>query len=258
MKVLRDKKSLTRFLILYKSAVDEPNKLADIASDLDMSEQAASNYISEMEQDDLIDRSGRKYHPTSEGMEFVREILGELGSFLDEATAEINFISTCTAVASENITEGDEVGLFMEDGLLHASLRESTSKGTALQNAKVGEPVKVGGLHGITEMDIGRLYLLEWDITDDTDELENVKEKIEELSYDKIAVMEEAQYGLCNMIDLEPDIIFAPIEASINAAEKGLDILFMLSKDELDRVLEKLNRRNRDLDEEYTIDYEVI
>ncbi len=260
MKALREKKTLTKFLILYKTAVEEPSKLADISEGLDMSDQATSNYVSEMEEENLIDRSGRIYHPTSKGMEFVREMLSKLGSFLEEANSEINFISNCTALASEDIKEGEKVGLFMEDGLLHASLRGSSSMGTALHDCKAGEPLRVGGLHGITDMQVGDIYMLKTDLDRKTKEkegLEPLKEKIEEIEHHKIAVMGEREYGICNMLDIEPGIIFAPIEGAINAAEKGLDVLLMLSEKDMDKVLEKLAKRNRDFDEVYSIDYKI-
>lgn len=259
MKVLRDKRTLTKFLILYKAAVEEPGKLADISEDLEMTEQSASNYISEMEEEDLIDKSSGIYHPTSKGMEFVREMLAKLGSFLEDANSEINFISSCTAVASEDIKEGDKVGLFMEDGLLHASLDESSSMGTALHDIEGGGPLLVGGLRGITEMEVGNIYLLKTDEEEEIEvRVEQAKESIEGVDHDGIAVMDESQYGLCNMLDIEPDMIFAPIEAGINAAEKGLDVLFMLSENETDKVLEKLNKRNKDFDQEYSIDHEIL
>jgi len=259
MKVLRDKSKMTKFLVLYKSAVERPNRLADLASELDMSEQAVSNYISNMEEEGLIDRSGTFYRPTSEGMELVREIISELGSFLDEASGKINFISTCTAIASENIKEGERVGLLMKEGFLHASLEESTSMGTALNSAKLDQPLRVGGLQGITEMELGELYLLEGDIDGAIEEKAySLDSDIEDIDYDKLAIMGEMQQGLCNMIGLEPDIQFAPIESSINAAEKGLDVLLILSEKNLDEVLEKLKDRNKDLDEEYKIDYIVL
>ncbi len=259
MEVLRDKSKMTRFLVLYKSAVEKPNRLADLASELDMSEQAVSNYISKMEDEGLIDRSGSFYRPTSEGMELVREIVSKLGSFLDEASDKINFISTCTAIASENIKEGDRVGLEMKRGFLHASLEESKSMGTALNDAEAGQPLRVGGLQGITEMDLGELFLLESDIDGDVEEkAKDLHSKIESMDYDKLAIMGETQYGLCNMIGIEPDIQFAPVDSAINSVEKGLDVLLMLSKNDLDEVLEKLKGRNRGLDEEYRIDYTVV
>lgn len=259
MKILRDKSKMTKFLLLYNSAVERPNRLADLASELDMSEQAVSNYISKMEEDDLIDRSGSFYRPTSEGMELVREVVSELGSFLDEASDEINFISTCTAIASENIREGERVGLKMKDGFLHASLEESNSIGTALNDAEPSQPLRVGGLQGITEMHLGTLYLLETDINDDIEEkADSIGSKMKNIEYDRLAIMEEMQYGLCNIIDIKPDIEFAPIDSAINAAEKGIDVLLMLSKKDFDDVLEVLKDRNKDLDEEYRIDYKVL
>ena len=198
MKILRDKSKMTKFLVLYKSAVERPNRLADLSSELNMSEQAVSNYISKMEKEGLIDRSGTFYRPTSEGMELVREIVSELGSFLDEASDKINFISTCTAIASENIQEGERVGLKMKDGFLHASLEESTSMGTALNSAKLGQPLRVGGLQGITEMELGELYLLEADIDGATEEKgESLNSDIETIDYDKLAIMGDMQHGLC-------------------------------------------------------------
>ncbi len=252
---------MTKFLILYKSAVDQPTKLAEISDDLEMSEQGVSNYVSELEENDLLDRSRNSYHPTSQGMELVREVISNLGSFLEEASDEINFISTCTAIASEKIEEGEKIGLYMKDGFLYASLRDSSSVGTALSSAEEGEPLKVGGLQGITEMELGKIYLLQCDLEGGAQEEAEVLEKKikgEALKYDKLAIMGELQYGLCNMIGLEPDIKFAPIESTINSAEKGLDVLLLLSKSDMDQVLEEINRRNRDFDEEYKIDYSVL
>lgn len=258
MKLLREKSKMTKFLLLYKSAVERPSRLADLSSELDMSEQAVSNYFSKMEEEGLIDRSKSSYRPTSEGMELVREVVSDLGSFLDEASERINFISTCTAIASENIKEGERVGLNMEDGFLHASLEESTSIGTALNSANEGEPLRVGGLQGITQMDLGKIHLIETDLDDDAEEkAKKLKSNIRSIDYDRLAIKGEMQYGLCNMIGREPDIQFAPIDSSINAAEKGLDVLMMLSRKDLDEVLEKIKERNKGLDENYSIDYTV-
>lgn len=259
MKILRDKKSLTRFLILYLSAVERPNKLSDLSESLDMSEQGVSNYLSEMEKEKLIDTSGPSYHPTSKGMEYVRDVIQDISTFLDEASEKIEFISRCTAIADEHIEEDDEVGLFMKDGFLHASLKESSSMGTALMGAKKGEPVLVGGLRGITELNIGTLFVLCADIGDDTEKtVSDINEKIKDLEYDKVAVMGEKEYGLANSLDIEPDIKFAPLESSLHAADKGLNILFMVGEDQLENIVEKIKARNRNRDEEYKIGFETV
>lgn len=259
MKILRDKKSLTKFLILYLSAVERPNKLSDLSSSLDMSEQGVSNYLSEMEKEKLIDTSRSRYHPTSKGMEYVRDIIQHISSFLDEASERIEFISRCTAIADEDIEEDEEVGLFMKDGFLHASKDKSSSMGTALIDAKKGHPVLVGGLHGITELDIGTLYILSLDIDDITkDPIEQIKKKLKSIDYDKIAIMDEKEYGVANILDIEPDIKFAPLESSLHAADKGLDILLMVDEDQIENTVEKIKNRNRNRDEEYKIKFEII
>lgn len=257
MKVLRDKKILTRFLILYYSAVSKPTRLSEIADELEMTEQGVSNYISDMSEEGLIDKSSKKYHPTSEGMELVRNVLSELGEFLDEASNNVEFISSCTAIADVSIEEGEEVGLFMKDGFLHASREGSSSMGTALDGAEPGEPLKVGGLQGITEMDVGKLTLLVVE-TEDKDGLDEISSYIEEISYDLLSVMSESQYGITNMLDIEPDIKFAPWESTVKALEKGQDVLLLLSEDDLEGVLEKLKNRNRGYDEKYRVDHEII
>ena len=259
MKILRDKKSLTRFLILYLSAVESPNKLSDLSESLDMSEQGVSNYLSEMEKEKLIDTSGHRYHPTSKGMEYVRDIIQEISTFLDEASERIEFISRCTAIADEHIEKDDEVGLFMKDGFLHAAKKESSSMGTALRDAKKGEPVLVGGLRGITELNIGTLYILGADIGDGTEgKISEIKEKIRDLGYDKVAVMDEKEYGVANILDIEPHIKFAPIESSLHAADKGLNVLFMVDEDKIENIVEKIKTRNRNRDEEYKIRFKVL
>ncbi len=260
MKLFRDKSKMTRFLILYKSAVEKPSRLADLASELNMTEQAISNYVSEIEEDGLMDRSGASYRPTSKGMELVREIISQLGTFLKEANQNVDFISTCTAIADEEINEGEKIGLYMKDGFLHASLKESSSTGTALNHAKKEEPLKVGGLEGIIEMGLGKVNLIKTDITGNisTEEKEEIKDKIQHSEPDRLSIMGEMQYGICNSIGFEPDICFAPVESSMDAVEKGLDVTLLVSDSDLDEVLEKLNSRNKDRDEEYRIKYEVL
>ncbi len=255
MKLLRDKKKLTKFLILYHSALDEPNTLSDIAEELDMTQQGVSNYVKEMQEEGLIDTSSKGYHPTSSGVEMVRDVLSELSVFVNEASQGIDLISKCTAIADEPVSKGDSVGLFMKDGFLHASLSESSSMGEALNDADVGEPVQVGALKGITEMEIGRIYLLS---VGDEFKRKKIEKELEPIEYDKVAVSGEQQYGLGRMLGLEPDILFAPLESSLEAAEKGLDVLFIVSSDALERITDKIRSRNKKRDDEYRIEYEII
>ncbi|MFW6040789.1 MAG: winged helix-turn-helix domain-containing protein [Thermoplasmatota archaeon] len=259
MKTLRDKKDITKFLILYHAANERPTKLADISSQLDMTEQGVSNYVSEMEEEGLMDSKEKKYRPTSKGMELVRNILGEMNEFLDEANTRLEFISSCVAIADEHIEKNDEVGLFMKDGFLYASLKESSSMGTALMDAKPGYPLEIGGLEGITDMDLGSIYLLVAEIDEEQEKsAHKIEKKLEQIDYDLIAVMRETQYGLTNILESKPDILFGPVASTINAAEKGLNVALLLSTSDVERVIERLRNRNKNMDEKYRIKYELV
>ncbi len=262
MKFLRDKKKLTQFLILYYSALNKPKRLGDIAEELEMTNQGVSNYVSELEEKGLMDTTGKTYHPTSDGMEFIRDTLSELNVFLEDASHDLVFIERCTAIADESIKEGEEVGLFMKDGLLHASLEESSSMGTALSEAEKDQPLVVGGLHGITELEVGDIYLLRVDVEKKKDSIselaKDTSKKLHGVEYDKVAVLKEGQYGIANLLDLDVDIFLSPIESSIHAAEKGLNVIFLLPSSDVERSVERINSRNRERDEEYKIDYTIL
>ncbi len=255
MKLLRDKKQLTRFLILYQSAVYRPTRLADIAHELEMTEQGVHNYISEMESQGLIEVSTRGYNPTHEGMELVREVLSELMDFLEDASKKIDLIADCTAIALDDISKGDQVGLFMDNGFLHASHESSHSTGTALTDAKKGGPVKVGALKGIIDMEVGMVYI---QIISESHRPEEIKQKYQKIDYDRLAVIGELEYGIATSSGLKPDIIFSPIESTINAVERGLNVLLLINEDRLETVIERIRQQNRTREGDYRIQHKII
>ncbi len=255
MKLLRDKKELTRFLILYHSALERPNKLSDISRPLDMTEQGVSNYISEMEEEGLLDDTGKRYHPTPKGMELVREVLTKLNSFVDEANRRMDLIKYCTAIADEPINTGDEVGLYMSGGFLRAGHKKRSSTGVAQNSVDASEPLSVGELRGITDMEVGTIYMLKTGVNSSAHDL---KAKIKSVEYDLLAVTGEAQYGLVRSLGLEPDIIYAAPDASVNAAERGLNTLMILSEKEVESMVDRLGRLKREREEEYSIPYTIL
>lgn len=255
MKLLRDKKELTRFLILYHSALERPNKLSEISEPLGMTEQGVSNYITDLEEEGLMDSTGKSYHPTLNGMEQVRDVLSQLNTFIDEANRRMDLIKYCTAIADENISPGDRVGLYMRDGFLRASSEEKSSNGIAQTSAEAGGGVSVGELHGITEMDLGTIYILRADLEDTEDD---IRSRINEINYDLVGVTGEAQYGLARSLVGEPDILFGTIEASINAAERGVDVLLIVSEKDAERIIARIEGLNRERDAEYKVDHRSL
>ncbi len=250
---------MTRFLILYRAVLEKPGKLSDLADPLGMTEQGVSNYISEMEEKGLLDTSGKKYHPTPKGMELVREVIAKLNTFIDEASQQMDLIKQCTAIAEGSVKEGDKVGLYMKNGFLRADTSDRTSIGTALTSGDVGEPLAVGNLQGITEMEVGNITLIKADIKGPLKETKKgLKDKLDSMNYDVLAVTGEAQYGLIASIGSESDIIFAPLDASINAAERGLDVILLISDHEAEAMIDRLQSLNREREKEFRIGYTIV
>ncbi|MFO8109715.1 MAG: MarR family transcriptional regulator [Thermoplasmata archaeon] len=259
MKLLRDKKTLTKFLLLYHTAMEEPTRLAELAKALEMSEQAVSNYVSEMEEEGLMDTGGKKYKPSPEGVEFVGDVLSRIGAFLERASKEIDFIFKCAAIAEESIAAKDDVGLFMEGGFLYASHEPTASMGLALSSAEAGEPVQVGRLQGIIDMDVGCIYLIAAETDDDPKKSAELLEPLlKESNYNLLAVEDEWALGLTNILQVQVNIKFAPVQSSILAAEKGLNVALILSPRSIDSVVSSINARNGGRPEAYRILYRIL
>jgi len=220
-----------------------------------MTEQGVHNYISDMESQGLIEVSSRGYNPTHEGMELVREVLSDLTIFLEEASKKIDLIADCTAIALDDISKGDQVGLFMDNGFLHASHESSRSTGTALTDAKKREPVKVGALKGIIDMQVGTVYIL---VIDGSTRANDIVQGCKKLNYDLLAVISELEYGMATSSGLVPDIIFSPMESTINAVERGLNVLLLLTEDKLEVATERIRQQNRNREGDYRIQQKII
>src|SRR5439155_299767 len=70
------------------------------------------------------------------------------------------FIETTAAMAGNTIRNGNQVGLFMEGGMLVAFAgRSSPSSGVAVHDATKGELVAVRSLEGIVALRPGRIII---------------------------------------------------------------------------------------------------
>lgn len=252
------KRDLTKFFILYQITTEKPNRLIDIASKLDMTEQGVSNYIKEMRKEGLIE-TDKKYSLSYEGIKLIRDVIKEMNEFLDQASKKIDFISSCIAIADENIEKGEEVKLYMKKGLLYASVSKSNSQGISSSSVKKGYPVEIKDLKGITEMELGKVIIYKISSKKDIEkESSKLKKTLKEKKYDKIAILGELGYGVLNILEKDPDIIFSPISSTINAAQKGLDVFLLVKKEEVSKVTKYIEKENKSLNKKYQINYEII
>jgi len=253
--VLRNKNLATRFQILVEVANSGPNiQQQDIAKKLYVTPQAISDYIRQLVDEGLLISDGRsKYRLTSEGVNWVIKTLRELREYDTLIERAITNISVCTAVAADDLVEGQMVGLEMKDGLLFAIAdARKGARGVAAAKARAGEDVGVASIEGVVQMAIGRVTVLKVPgIQKGGSGMVALERVRKEVSDRKLvgAIGIEAIVAL-GKLDIENVYIYGVAEAAIEAARSGLSPVIVCIDDEIPGFIRRL--------EEADIDYELI
>ena len=261
MQVLRDLRSFTKLLILAEIKSQPRSKLKDIAAKLDITVQGASEYLKLMIKENLIVKTNGEHRLTQAGVEFLHKNMSELKSFVDSNIKELNIIDSCTAIAFEDLKKGDVVGLEMLNGMLVAkNNKKPKSKGKVLYSVKEGEDVVIVNLTGIVEYDYGKLIILELPTSlaggSKAVVLKKIKLLVKENMPDKIAITNPVGQVIFNKIGLKPDIEFSSLTSSLEAAQRGLNVMLATSTDAITDTIsfiEDFNSKTKN-----KIEYNVI
>ena len=253
MKLLRDKSLSTQMLILSELYTEHYSKLVPLAEKIGVTQQAISNYIKKMSEQDLVHRVKGEYRPTIKGTQLLQTELLNLKKFIDDRIKKMSIIKTCIALARSKIKTGEKVGLFMEKGWLVAyPNKKSTSTGIAKIDADIGEAVIVSELNGIVSHKVGKMYYFELPSLHKVKRLTNtdvdrLRKKIKTLNLDKIGILDATAKSVCKKIGLKPDFEFGGIYASIDAVQRGLNTgLFGYEEKirEAIAIFEKMNEKS--------------
>jgi predicted transcriptional regulator len=243
---LRDLKRNTELLILIE-VIDSPSvRLKEIADRLDVTVQAVSQYIGIMRKEGLVREQKGMIRPTRKGMQLLQEHFTALKQEVDTTLKRISVIDTCVAIAGGAIDSGQSVGLTMEDGMLMAyPSRKESSMGVAKERASDGDDVLVGDLEGIVEMDLGKLLLIEapseYDGGSKGVDVPRVSKELESFSPGLLVAGDLVGAALMMKASGELFTIHAPVEATMSALSKGVDVAFCGNKESTDRMLESVN-----------------
>jgi putative transcriptional regulator len=225
----------------------------EIAKRLDVTIQAISEYIKIMINEKLVTKVNGDYKLTPEGVEFLHKNLSELKEFLDKKVEELDIINVCAAIAGERLKKGDEVKLVMETGILTArkikgGKRKTGSTGVILYNVKIGDDVAVYDLKGIMEYEFGALTVLTLPTTSEGGsqkiDLQKFKRFIQENNPGRVAVYDLIGFNLLKKIGKRPDMEFSSLPASIEAVQKGFDVLLLASTESLSDIISQIENVN--------------
>jgi len=152
---------MTRLLILLRIVLNRPNDQRSISNSLDITPQAVSEYLHTMQDEHLVDLSGKSPVSTVEGVQMLQSSLLQLKDFVDSSISKLEIIRSTDAIAARNIKAGEIVGLFMDDGLLYAGDAEGmNSCGIADMDGLDGEIVSVSDLTGVLDLPTPMMVLL--------------------------------------------------------------------------------------------------
>ncbi|MGC8645474.1 MAG: hypothetical protein ACP5UO_04310 [Thermoplasmata archaeon] len=238
----REKGSITLVLIMVE-LLKGRRKLREISADLGMTPQGASIYVKSLQKMGYVDS---ETNPTREGVAFLQQMLADMSLFVEQAYRESGIISSCEAIAGENLQKGENVSLVMANGILHA-FRDgaSGSHGVASFAASKGEPVEVKGIKGIIDYKPGNLFVIRVDFGDYRDgKFKKLGEFCKTNRVDFAGAFGVLAHRFCQRASLDANI-FAPVEGCIEASVKGLNSLIVYSP-EMSRFLFKKLSENID------------
>lgn len=253
LRALRDRTGTTRLLILTSLHNEPGSTLSDVAARLGITVQAVSVHAKQLTRGGALAAVDGRLVPTSRGLQLLHEGVRSLRDAVASMARPLDVIQVASAVAGANVKAGQAVGLWMVDGDLEARPgREAPSTGRAQNDAKRGDEVIVTDLKGLVRLEPGRLRVVslpapaEGGITRvDRDaiaaDLKRTQWRLMGAhgTGARILARQLARRGAFRL-----DLDFAADRAAFNAAERGLDVVLLVTRDRLPEVLAEFERQN--------------
>lgn len=258
MEILRDLRQTTRLLFLLEVTASRHSRLRTIAERLGMTVQGASEYAHGLEKDGLLTIVDGEYRGTKKGVEFLHDRFVRLRSFVEQAGTAMALVETTAALAATPIHRGDGVGLFMENGLLVAyANRASPSHGIATHEAARGELVAVRDLEGIVALKPGRIVIARipsgragrWHIpAAESKRILRMTKGFVVAAKDVNGIVAARELGL------KPRIEFGVVPATVEAAERGVNVLLLVPEEGATEAVQAIEAANARLEDKIPYD----
>ena len=245
--VLDSKRDATRYQVLVEVAARQPAvSQSEIAEAIGVTSQAVSDYMRDLVEAGYVDKGGRgRYEVTKEGVDWLISRTDSLETYLERVSSDVlGSVEVDAAVALDDVSEGEEVGLLMRDGVLHANPAGGTATAVAVTSARAGEALGVTDFEGVVDYDTGTVTVLPIpSVTDATPPApETVTNNLPEDGL--LAVAGTEAYAVVSRSDATIDLRFGTADGVTEAALRGLDVLLVATTDELPRHTNKLREGN--------------
>ena len=255
VEILRNKNLATRFQILVEIAASQPNiQQKDIARRLKVTPQAVSDYVKQLLKNGLLTSEGRsRYSVSAEGVDWIIKQLKEVQEYSELVEKVVSNIKVSAAVAGCNLSQGQNVGLVMREGLLFATDDPGVeARGIAVSDAVEGDSVGITNIHGIISLEVGEVTILEVPNIQkggsrnvDFNQLQGAIE-----GKSPIACLGIEALTCLKRTGIPPDCRYGARETVIEAAHSGLSPVIVCVDDEIPALIKRL--------EEATIKHKLL
>lgn len=249
-----------KLLILLEIATGNYSTLNQISDKIGITKQAISDYIKKMKGEGMISIANGYYKATSKGIGYIFEKIEKIERYINEKKKKLKMIESFSAIAGDDIKRGKKVGLFMKNGFLYAYNKKSSCYAIAIENAKKGEDVGLKNAEGIIDMKMGKIYLailpMPCEGGSKAVDFKKLKEKIMNLKINKTAAMDIIGKITFEKLGIKPSFEFDALNASINAAERGLNIFMAGKESEIRHAISRIEEYNASSIEK--INYKII
>ena len=241
--VMQVPRGLGHIAVLTELARGE-KKLSKIAESLGITVQAVSEAVQNLRARGYVLKDNRL---TPDGAAYLEQEIENLGLFVRRGYDSITRMKVIEAIAGDDIKKGENVGLFMEQGVLMAYPEmESSSTGTAVNDASKGEDVGVTETDGIVDLKHGSVKVVVLPSISRGGsrvvDYEMLKPLVEQgdivCSVDYVSLVSLKKMGV------RPDIVHAPVESTVYCTRSGLNVVMLVSEDMKRFVLHDLSEND--------------
>jgi len=259
MKIFKKRGEMTHFRILSEISKQEPHlRQKDIAERLGITVQAVSENIKTLVEDGFItSKDGRApYKITQKGIAKVKKDAISLRKYSDDVLETMNYYkSIWPAIATEDLKEGNLVGLYMEEGILFANKSKQNASAEVLLDVEKGEDVPLTSLTGTIDLNSGQIIIITLPTikqggsrSTDTNLVNSIyKSDYKNLGIEKIdrvGAMGTVSHAVANKLNIPIDIEFAISSSCISAAKKGLNIIILVVGNMSKGIIKNLEDEN--------------